>query len=638
MPNLYTPYSNGTWEVGFPSSGFRMLGNITSPPICGTFDTSNEFAIQGVYSGRVVIAADAVIQGSGIKYAYSNFYLRAGDALATNYVALTVGTRYLMKLKVRTPSVNPFADDDALICMGDINAIQGSDVVWTDMGGGKYKAVKDNGALGTVETILWKVSSIKDVTQEISVTWTEPALNYSFRNHSLFFLLKKPTLASGIPIVGTKNLLIGGKLWFDSANLDLETPVCDLVFGSPAYSKTDETNLDEDDGTITIHAQHTNPANDSLYVREYSLDGITWQFSNLFSALAPGAYSIYARNNSSMSCVISMLGAVTIISVEEEPPPPPEPPPSGELLVDSKPLNKGNFVQWYQTQGNVNFSGLAFQNCCWDLPRPYRIGKQRMGHAPIAVEDEVFTFYWNADVPLTNPEFTSLKLGLIGRGGLVVNEVGALSKDVFPDSVSYNIYSDEIIIPLGTGEGKYRLAIYHAVSGDILFVSNIIEVLSISESNCWSLKLWYRSTVNLYGFYYERVTNYLNKIRLRLYLLDDPVEGDFVQYRGASTGRLRNVSVELDRYIVLEAHYFDDAAHYAMEIFQAHDIILVNEKPYLVKAVYKKEPNLSLNCYKGKIELYEQEFSTANRFGQGDITIVGSEDPLLLHEHGRIRL
>ncbi len=735
MPiNYYTPYANGTWEVSFQTA-FKLLGSSGPAAYCGNFDVSNEYVIQGNNSARLIITADATLEFSGTnKYARSPFHLRAGGPADFNYIPLVAGNRYTMTLKVRTPAANPVADDDAIICLGNINQFINNNAVWTDLGGGKYKVVTD----GENEYIVWRVSAIKDTTVELSFTWTEAfdGLNYSYENPDLLILLKQFTGGpSNIPIVGTKSLLVGGKLFFDQGIIGFEgnLPACSLVFNSPAYSKLDESALDANDGIITIHVHHQNPA-DNVYTNEFSIDGVTWQLSNIFYGVAPGVYSIYARDSSGIGCQVQMLDAVTIIEVEETAPicdlnwlsppytktnetavdandgtitilakhndpandiyvkefsinnadwfltnvftdlapgvysvyvrdnsgafcvlalggveivefvedeePPPEPPDPAPLLVNIEPVNNRNFINWFTANGNSNFSGgLTLQNCSYALPRPYRYEKTKLQHAPIVVADEVFTFYINFDTPITYEEFSSLKLALIKNGGMVHSEIGLLKKDTFEDGIKYNMYSDQVVIPLGTPVGKYRMMIYHSVTGDVLFVSNVIELMSITDAPAWSISVWHRSSINLYKYYYERVTSFINKIRLRLYLIDDQVEGEISQYRGASTGRLRNVSVELDKFIVLEAHYFDDLAHDAMFIFQVQDVILLNQKPYLVKTLYKKETHPALNVCKGKLELYEQDFSTGNRFGEGDITIVGSEDPLLLGDGGsRIRI
>jgi hypothetical protein len=106
------------------------------------------------------------------------------------------------------------------------------------------------------------------------------------------------------------------------------------------------------------------------------------------------------------------------------------------------------------------------------------------------------------------------------------------------------------------------------------------------------------------------------------------------QYRAATTGKLRNVANDLDRFITLEMYYFDKLAHRAMEVFQTNDFILVNGETYLVKDLYKRSFDVQAHTYKGTLELFEQDFSTINRYGAPDAIFV--DDPVLGSDDGNV--
>ena len=59
-------------------------------------------------------------------------------------------------------------------------------------------------------------------------------------------------------------------------------------------------------GSITIAVQSG---------MEYSLDGITYQSSNLFSGLVPNNYTLYVRNFLDATCVTTSASAITINTV-----------------------------------------------------------------------------------------------------------------------------------------------------------------------------------------------------------------------------------------------------------------------------------------------------------------------------------
>jgi hypothetical protein len=63
---------------------------------------------------------------------------------------------------------------------------------------------------------------------------------------------------------------------------------CDLSITS--LDVVDESVIGAHDGSVTAHVS-------TLDVAEYSLDGVIWQASNVFSGLIPGTYTLYARTN-----------------------------------------------------------------------------------------------------------------------------------------------------------------------------------------------------------------------------------------------------------------------------------------------------------------------------------------------------
>lgn len=399
---------------------------------------------------------------------------------------------------------------------------------------------------------------------------------------------------------------------------------CDLAFDSPAYSKTNETAVDANDGTITIFAL-------SSFTIEYSLDNVNWQVSNTFTGLAPGTYTLYIRDNNPSGC--GVLSIPNVIIAEATPVEPP--PPAGEdVVVNLKPVNANNLITWRSvTSGDIGFTNIICENEYWDLPTAYRLNKKKFKHFPVMVPGETFAFYINFDVPANDPSYADFGLAIIKQGGIVEQDIAGLEIDII-DGNNYNIYATITVPPLV--EGAYLFAIYNKLTNVIKYVSQEIRVISANnDPDATTLTVTYRNSRNLYNFYYSNVPEFVNIHRLQLNVIGGQVEGDFKPYRGASTGKLRNVSFNLDRYVTLEAYYFDDLGHRGMQVFQAHDSIFLNNRPYLLKTPYAIEWNVLRNTQKGTIELYDQEFSTINRFGNpGSITIVGSEDPLLLGDNG----
>jgi hypothetical protein len=148
-------------------------------------------------------------------------------------------------------------------------------------------------------------------------------------------------------------------------------------------------------------------------------------------------------------------------------------------------------------------------------------------------------------------------------------------------------------------------------------------------------RLRFRCSASMYKFLYTELPNFFQQIRLRLSAEDgESLDGNISQYRAVSTGKLRNVSFDLDKYYEIETYYFDDNGHRGIEVFQVHDIILVNDRAFLVKELYKAPQNKGANTKKGVLQLFEQEFSTINRFGDPDAIVI--TDPVLGGDNGDV--
>lgn len=613
MANLYPYYDFGAWENYINNPEFFPSG--TNKRI--TMQKSGLQAFAGSYSGKMTLTS--FLDTLGVKWVFR------GNAATGNIrpIALTDYAIYKASVRVYVDPTSPIATDDTPIAIGP-NA--------------NPPVVNEPGE-PIREIIYTTVGAAKGVWQEISVTWQEqPGTTSSYQPIILqLFTTDTPSLQAityGGHITRAGTCIEGGIMYFDGFTIEQMPADCDLVFLDPSYTVTHETGVDLNDGTVTIFADHEDE--NSPYTPQYSLNEVDWQTSNVFENLAPGDYTATVKDDRG-SCIISVNFTINAF----DPPPPPPPPPSGDLVVQGEPVNKHNFISWFSAVGDLGFTGIDCENCHWDIPKGYNEDRDLARiHAPIMARNEANAFYINFDTPETDPTFSDFKLGLINAEGLIKEDIGTLSKhDVTLNN--YNIYCSEVTIPADVVDGIYRMIIYRSTNEEILYMSNAIEVMSQERAKYESVQLFNRHDYNIYKFYYELFDDtYLNKIRLRLYRIDENSEGDLSQYRSTSSGVLRNVSFELDKFITLEAYWFDDLAHRAMMVLQANSTIVINEKYFLPKSLYKWEFDPKKNLTKGRIELYEQDFSSANRYRPlTTITVIGSEDPLLLGDDGaRIKL
>ncbi len=620
MANIYPYLDLGTWEAYTTAAEVKQQSGTSILQV----QKSATVAHAGGFSGKGTFLAFPPSPGT---WYGPNFFFEliryTSNPRSIPGLGLTfplTGRKFKVTAWVYIPSGSKIASNDATIYIGPEITNYGAPIV----GGGTPLNATYTRTKKTIAECLdvWTKFEYEFTPLDTSIRSVSSVAIYVLDStRSDTYVYSRPDHQ----FTGTMNP--GGELFIDDISFE-EIAECNLAAGTPAFNKTNETVEDADDGTITAN-------NTSTSTIEYSLDNATWQTSNVFTGLAPGLYTLYVRD--SAACTLPPITDIQILAGEPIPDPP-EPVP-GPLTVNQKPLNRYNFVNWFPAFGPTNYTLIQTENCNWDLPKGYdRQGKTNMIHAPVVVPLEDFAFYINADIPFNDPDFSTYRLGLFDRYGMIEAEIGTLQKhDITPGT--YNIYASVVNIPAGIDFGFYYMMIYRQDTSAIIMASNPIELMSLEDSKAESVRLQFKHGYNFYKYYYELVPLYINKIRLRMYRIDEQFEGELVQYRAVSSGRLRNVSFELDKKITLECYYFDDLANRAMGVFQAHGFMTVNDYFYLPKTLYKWAFDAKKKVMKGTIELFEQDFSTANRYAPlTDITVIGSDDPLLLGDGGFIKL
>ncbi|MFV5693456.1 gliding motility-associated C-terminal domain-containing protein, partial [Flavobacterium sp. LT1R49] len=90
---------------------------------------------------------------------------------------------------------------------------------------------------------------------------------------------------------------------------------------------------------------------------EYSLNGTTYQVSNTFTGLAPNNYTLYVRNTSDNTCVISSASAVTINPI----PTPPIVPSMASIVQPTCAVPSGTIVVATQSGVEYSLNGTTYQ-------------------------------------------------------------------------------------------------------------------------------------------------------------------------------------------------------------------------------------------------------------------------------------
>jgi hypothetical protein len=631
MPNIYPYIDNGSWESYGTGIEIYNRAPQSAQQVCQS-QRSLDLAYAGIASGKITFLAFPSGQPWNCPNAFfplTDWFTGSSTLRPRTGISIAVSTRYKITLRVRTPSSAPIGSDDVPIFIAPYIT------KWafpTSAATGTRRAPLSGSSLPITPVFIGTtVGACKDNWVEISYEFTTRSSPYAsnditpITNLAVFAADSAMTgavLTLGVhdPIVEAGTVNVNGLLYIDSVSVDNVSFVCDLAAGTPSYTKTDETNTDADDGTATINAT-------SSYTIEYSKDNVTWQFSNVFNALEPGTYTFYLRDSN--GCTLTIPN-VTIL--EYDAPDPPDPPVSGPLIINQMPVNKGNYISWFSSAGEAGFTSYEFTNCFWDLPKGYRVNKlKNRKHYPCVVNGERFSFYINFNADFSYPNFSSLKLYLINQYGSIQSNIATLERVFQDDNVNYFIYASVTLT--GVNVGKYRLAIVDE-SNDlaISYVSNEIEVIEQSEADALTGRFRYRNSSTVFRFLYEKITTYYHEIRLRVNILEERTDGKVEQYREVTTGIMRNTSFELDLFYVIETYFFDDLAHRATFVFQIHDIMLINDRLMILKTQYNPEWINTREVCKGKIELWEQDFSAANRYGDPDVVIIS--DPFLLGDNG----
>jgi hypothetical protein len=614
---MYPYFDNGTWESYIAGAEYYPSGINQDTKLEKSGDQSNG----GSFSGKLTIL-DTLS-------ANSNLTILRGDSalgVTTRIIGgLTPFAKYRFSCWIYVDPDTPIGSDNAHISIGMLP--NGATINPTS---GVMTAIQFSSVLDAKGN--W-VEIYFDFIQQPSGSGADAAVIKIWTASS-----EGNGYGGTIPKTGSYN--INGFMFIDDITITPLPGACDLEFGTPAYTKTDETSVGANDGTITVFADNTTPG--SPYTPKFSIDGGTYQLSNFFENVAPGTHTI-SVNDDRGSCVIT----VDVFIAEAEPPDPPPPPsPSGTLTINLKPINSYNHIAWFTTSGKINFAQIACTNLNWDFPKAYRrrmIADRPHKHRPVVVNNERFSFYINFDSDFSYANFSSLRLDLINDQGMVQTDIGTLERVYQDDGVNYFIYASVTLT--GVALGAYRLAVTDTSTVnpfDILFVSNEILVMANADDSLvddetgaeiYTARFQWRCSVSIYRYLYEKIPTYFNEIRLFVNVMSEDLAGKIEQYRAVTTGKLRNTAYDLDLFYEFETYYFDDIGHRAMYVHQVNDQILVNGRAMLVKEIYKVQWKPERNVNKGTIQLFDQAFSTANKFGNpNEFTI---QDPVILGDNGQ---
>ena len=259
-------------------------------------------------------------------------------------------------------------------------------------------------------------------------------------------------------------------------------------------------------------------------------------------------------------------------------------------------INRYNFVRWsYNSDPETD-----------ELPQAYIRERCLFEHMPILVPGEDLAFYINTQYGVNYAQ--TLRIEFI-KNGIVEATVSPIQYDIISGG-NYNIYADFEIPVLGDGVYIMRILTNDNV---VRLTSNKFLCLNSNYENVSSY-LSFTNNINLYNVRYGNLTNFSQKIRLRI---TDITGGDYEfnqeHYQSVTTGVYRDLLAINQKYFTFECYYFDKYAFEALACFLAHQTRIINTKTYSFKEGLGHDPIMMTNKTKGTFQMYDQEFSTVNK-------------------------
>lgn len=164
----------------------------------------------------------------------------------------------------------------------------------------------------------------------------------------------------------------------------------------------------------------------------------------------------------------------------------------------------------------------------------------------------------------------------------------------------------------GINNKSIRFVFVENTTNEATYISNEIEVRTEEED---LVKLEYRNSSDIFDFNYTNWIDNYNLVYLDLNVIDRQGEYELKQYQEVTTGKVRNQKSQTKKAVTLESFFFDEFAHEAMEALTVHDDILMNGKVMETKEGYQIETNIRNKTQRGRIVMYDQQFSKINLNG-----------------------
>ncbi len=232
----------------------------------------------------------------------------------------------------------------------------------------------------------------------------------------------------------------------------------------------------------------------------------------------------------------------------------------------------------------------------------------------VLIEGDTFNYY----LPLTDDNFDvdidGFQVDILGQDYSTVDDnVGTVTKGTYTDGEYYYI---SFTVPTINQDSCVLAIVDQSNSDRLYYISNYIDFVSSDYEEDYPFLKW-RCTRNGYGHYWEEIINdnasFYNQLRLDVNKVDDKFEYEIEQDKEALTGEIIDITDDVEKYIVLETYQMTPEMHEGFSVIVWSDTLYINDQQYVKKGGYETDtPVLDLRT-KGRVELYDLDFATANK-------------------------
>lgn len=188
---------------------------------------------------------------------------------------------------------------------------------------------------------------------------------------------------------------------------------------------------------------------------------------------------------------------------------------------------------------------------------------------PVAPYDKV-QFYANMDELEDNANFASWEVHLLHADTFTIAwpNVMTLVKDTISGS-DYRFYIAPWTVDENTPSGCYRIVIIDGVTSDILYLSNVIEVLTLAEARERTIFVRYRNRTNIQNFNYEGLGSFYNVYRVWLQTLN-PQNAIVTEGYEKVNGSFERVRTQFGKTKDFQTGWLDTEGHEALNNAMIH--------------------------------------------------------------------